>query len=297
MAGPCHDRKRPAQAGPRLHRHGGPPPRPPRRRAGDLLPVGRDHRGRFPAGRFRPAPAADLRRVLAGRRVRRRRAELVAGRARRAAQRDQRPRAGPALRPALGHRRPGLPADHAAAAAGTRPAAPGRRRLPVHHRPAVRAGRRAPGTLAAVGRAADAGRVRAADRLRPALHLDDRRRGHRRGAGLGRAGGAARARAGRAGVKQAFTGFDPAFEHRARLAIAVLLARHGEVSFAGFKQQLDLTDGNLGAQLRRLEDEGYVELRRDFVERKPVTWYRLTAQGNDALKRHLAALQQLIGAG
>ncbi len=98
-------------------------------------------------------------------------------------------------------------------------------------------------------------------------------------------------------MKQAFTGFDPAFEHRARLAIAVLLARHGEVSFAGFKQQLDLTDGNLGAQLRRLEDEGYVELRRDFVERKPVTWYGLTAQGNDALKRHLAALQQLIGAG
>ena len=98
-------------------------------------------------------------------------------------------------------------------------------------------------------------------------------------------------------MKQAFTGFDPAFEHRARLAIAVLLARHGEVSFAGFKQQLDLTDGNLGAQLRRLEDEGYVELRRDFVERKPVTWYRLSAQGSAALQRHLAALQQLIGAG
>ena len=37
---------------------------------------------------------------------------------------------------------------------------------------------------------------------------------------------------------------DPALEHRVRLAIAVLLARHGEVSFAAFKQQLQLTDGN-----------------------------------------------------
>lgn len=89
---------------------------------------------------------------------------------------------------------------------------------------------------------------------------------------------------------------DPALEHRARLAIAVLLARHGEISFAGFKQQLDLTDGNLGAQLRKLEDSGYLALRRDFVERKPVTWYALTKDGRKALDRHLAALRGVIAA-
>ena len=90
---------------------------------------------------------------------------------------------------------------------------------------------------------------------------------------------------------------DPAFEHRARLAIAVLLARHGEISFARFKQELELTDGNLGAQLRRLEDDGYLVLRRDFVERKPVTWYALSKAGRKALERHLAALRSVIGAG
>ena len=89
-------------------------------------------------------------------------------------------------------------------------------------------------------------------------------------------------------------GFDPALEHRMRLAISVLLARHGEVSFSRFKEQLGLTDGNLGAQLRRLEDEQYVALRRDFVERKPVTWYRLTAKGRKALDRHLQVLQGMI---
>ncbi len=61
-----------------------------------------------------------------------------------------------------------------------------------------------------------------------------------------------------------------------------------------FKQQLQLTDGNLGAQLRRLEDDGYIALRRDFVERKPVTWYRLTAAGRKAVDRHLKALQAVI---
>ncbi len=95
---------------------------------------------------------------------------------------------------------------------------------------------------------------------------------------------------------EALDGFDTVLEHRVRLAITVLLARHGEISFARFKQQLELTDGNLGAQLRRLEDEGYVRLRRDFVDRKPVTWYALTQAGRDALERHLGALNALIAA-
>lgn len=92
----------------------------------------------------------------------------------------------------------------------------------------------------------------------------------------------------------ALEGFDTTLEHRVRLAIAVLLASHDEISFSRFKQQLGLTDGSLGAQLRRLEDDGYVGLRRAFVERKPVTWYRLTATGRKALKRHLHTLNELI---
>lgn len=95
---------------------------------------------------------------------------------------------------------------------------------------------------------------------------------------------------------KALQGFDAALEHRVRLAISVLLARHGEISFSRFKEQLELTDGNLGAQLRRLEDEGYVALRRDFVERKPVTWYKLSAKGRKALDKHLQSLQGMISA-
>ncbi|TWI14381.1 transcriptional regulator [Aerolutibacter ruishenii] len=93
---------------------------------------------------------------------------------------------------------------------------------------------------------------------------------------------------------KALEGLDAALEHRVRLAIAVLLARHGEISFARFKQQLELTDGNLGAQLRKLEDVGYLALRRDFADRKPVTWYSLTDAGRAALERHLQALQHVI---
>ncbi|MGH6611144.1 MAG: transcriptional regulator [Burkholderiaceae bacterium] len=90
---------------------------------------------------------------------------------------------------------------------------------------------------------------------------------------------------------KALSALDVTLEHRVRLAIAVLLARHDEINFARFKQQLELTDGSLGAQLRRLEDDGYIALRRAFADRKPVTWYRLTATGRKALDKHVRALQ------
>ena len=95
---------------------------------------------------------------------------------------------------------------------------------------------------------------------------------------------------------KALDGLDPVLEHRTRLAIGVLLARHGEISFSRFKEQLDLTDGNLGAQTRKLEEAGYITVRKDFVERKPVTWYRLAPAGRKTLDKHLKALRHLMDA-
>jgi DNA-binding PadR family transcriptional regulator len=87
---------------------------------------------------------------------------------------------------------------------------------------------------------------------------------------------------------------DPVLEHRVRLAACVLLSRADEISFSRFKEVLQQTDGNLGAQLRKLEDAGYVGMRKAFLERKPVTWYQLTTQGRAALGRHLEQLRKLV---
>ncbi len=89
---------------------------------------------------------------------------------------------------------------------------------------------------------------------------------------------------------------DPLLEHRVRLAVCVLLSRTEEIRFSRFKELLKQTDGNLGAQLRRLEDAGYIDLRREFDDRRPATWYRLTPAGRKALKRHLGSLEAIIGA-
>jgi len=90
-------------------------------------------------------------------------------------------------------------------------------------------------------------------------------------------------------------GFDRLLEHRLRLAICVLLSRNEAISFSRFKEILGETDGNLGAQLRTLEEAGYLGVRKEFRDRKPVSWYSLRPKGRKALVTHVEALEHLIG--
>lgn len=91
------------------------------------------------------------------------------------------------------------------------------------------------------------------------------------------------------------SGLDKLLEHRLRLTLCVLLSRHGRMRFSRLKQVTGETDGNLGANLRKLESAGYVDVDKTFEARKPVSWYALTPAGRQALARHVAALESLIG--
>lgn len=72
--------------------------------------------------------------------------------------------------------------------------------------------------------------------------------------------------------------------------------REGEaVEFGTLRNLLELTDGNLGAHLRRLEEQGYIDLDKTFVDRKPRTFVRLTGTGRRAFKSHIAALEAILG--
>jgi DNA-binding PadR family transcriptional regulator len=90
-------------------------------------------------------------------------------------------------------------------------------------------------------------------------------------------------------------GLDDLLEHRSRLAACVLLSKTDQLSFSRLKQLLNETDGNLGAQLRKLEEAGYLSASKEFLDRRPVTWYRLTAKGRKALLAHVDALARVIG--
>lgn len=92
-----------------------------------------------------------------------------------------------------------------------------------------------------------------------------------------------------------FSLLDKLLEHRGRLAIVSLLMRIDQISFKRFKALLNETDGNLGAQLRKLEDAGYIKVDKVFANRKPNSWYSITPKGTRAAQRHWAALRELFG--
>jgi DNA-binding MarR family transcriptional regulator len=98
-----------------------------------------------------------------------------------------------------------------------------------------------------------------------------------------------------ADVRARLDGLDDLLEHRSRLAACVLLSKTDQLSFSRLKAVLGETDGNLGAQLRKLEEAGYLAANKEFLDRRPVTWYRLTAKGRKALLAHIDALARLIG--
>ncbi len=89
---------------------------------------------------------------------------------------------------------------------------------------------------------------------------------------------------------------DPLLQHRSRLGACVLLSTADVLNFSRLKALLGETDGNLGAQLRKLEEAGYVTVNKEFEKRKPVSWYSLPPAGRAALKEHLRGLEALIKA-
>jgi DNA-binding MarR family transcriptional regulator len=95
-------------------------------------------------------------------------------------------------------------------------------------------------------------------------------------------------------IKTGLRGLNKLLGHRTRLGICVLLGRNDRLSFRRLKELLEETDGSLGAQLRKLEDESLIEVKKEFRDRKPVSWYAITDHGRATLDAHLEAMQQLM---
>jgi DNA-binding MarR family transcriptional regulator len=89
---------------------------------------------------------------------------------------------------------------------------------------------------------------------------------------------------------------DRLIHERIRLAMVSALAANQSMSFTELKGLLGTTDGNLSIHARKLEDAGYVECAKSFVDRTPRTEYRLTPLGRRALERYLDHMEALIRA-
>jgi DNA-binding MarR family transcriptional regulator len=81
---------------------------------------------------------------------------------------------------------------------------------------------------------------------------------------------------------------------RPRLSILAALIAGDAVDFTFLQKNLGISDGNLGTHLRKLEAQNYIRSRKVFVNRKPKTWFQITADGRRALERLFRSLEEML---
>jgi DNA-binding HxlR family transcriptional regulator len=87
---------------------------------------------------------------------------------------------------------------------------------------------------------------------------------------------------------------DDRIHSRIRLAIMSILVGVEQAEFNFLKQQVKTTDGNLSIHLRKLEEAKYITVKKEFVERKSQSQYRITRKGRDAFAAYIAQLEKFI---
>jgi len=88
--------------------------------------------------------------------------------------------------------------------------------------------------------------------------------------------------------------FDDLILSRARLGIVSVLMAGDELEFTFLRNALKLSDGNLSVQIRKLEQAGYIKVKKVFVERKPKTFCKVTTKGRKAMLGLLRHLENLV---
>ena len=90
--------------------------------------------------------------------------------------------------------------------------------------------------------------------------------------------------------------FDRLVYERVRLGIMSALAVNEPLTFNELKALFEVSDGNLSAHARKLEEAGYISCEKSFEDRRPKSEYRLTSAGRQALFRYLDHIEAVIKA-
>lgn len=93
---------------------------------------------------------------------------------------------------------------------------------------------------------------------------------------------------------QPIADIDRAIHSPPRLMILAYLAAVESADFIFLMNQVNLTRGNLSSHLKTLEESGYIDIQKEFVDRVPRTLIRLTDQGRTAIQTYKEQMRTII---
>jgi DNA-binding transcriptional ArsR family regulator len=79
-----------------------------------------------------------------------------------------------------------------------------------------------------------------------------------------------------------------------RLAILSVLISVENANFTFLKENTGTTDGNLSTHLSKLEEAGYIRIKKKFVGKKPQTLCFITEKGRNAFMEYLNQMEQIV---
>ena len=87
---------------------------------------------------------------------------------------------------------------------------------------------------------------------------------------------------------------DPLLHSELRLAIMSLLISVEKAEFTYLKEQTEATAGNLSVQITKLEDAGYIIVKKGFKGKIPQTTCNITKKGVEAFEKYVEELKAYL---
>jgi DNA-binding transcriptional ArsR family regulator len=91
-----------------------------------------------------------------------------------------------------------------------------------------------------------------------------------------------------------FKPLDPLLHSELRLAIMSLLVGVKEAEFAFIKEKTNASAGNLSVQISKLNDAGYITVKKSFKDNYPLTTCKITAKGITAFDNYVKAISAYL---
>jgi DNA-binding HxlR family transcriptional regulator len=94
-------------------------------------------------------------------------------------------------------------------------------------------------------------------------------------------------------MKEEFDKLNKLFDSRIRVGVMSILMKANWVDFSTIKKTLGATDGNLSSHLSTLEKHNIIKLKKQFINNRPKTSYKINRQGLRKFAEHLEAFEKL----
>lgn len=94
--------------------------------------------------------------------------------------------------------------------------------------------------------------------------------------------------------REMFKELDPILHSQLRLSIVSILMSVEEANFTFIKDETQATSGDIGIQIKKLQDAGYIKVKKSFKNNYPNTSLSITRRGIEAFENYVNNLKKYI---